>query len=131
MLHFYAPLLSMSGTTSTIVGTIGSRRMPSAADKKASIMPVIGRPPVLRVRHQGRQILFEGIDVEGLHFDRIIEVGRHGIGAVVVGLQRFQIQRLGKPVLVGGSIVAVQEGAFGVAHGIIFHIIGHFQSFVC
>ena len=114
------------------MGTIRSGGMPRSSDEEATVVSVISRPPILRIRHERRQVLLQGVHIQLLHFDRVVKVRRHGVGTVVVGLQRFEVEAIWEPVLVGGSVVAVQERALAShAHGVLFHIRGHVDSVCC
>src|SRR5262249_49814595 len=65
-------LLSAAGAAAAIGDAIGARAVPRHADEQAAIMAEIGWPPILRVRHQGLQVLDHGIEVEALEFLGIV-----------------------------------------------------------
>ena len=59
---------------------IRSCAMPRHADEERPIVAVVRRPPVLRGRHQGMQILDYGVQVKALELLGVIERLAHGIG---------------------------------------------------
>jgi hypothetical protein len=64
----------------TIGDAVGTRSMPGHAHEERPVVAVIGRPPVLRVGHQGMQVLDHGIEVESLELLGVIERLAHGVG---------------------------------------------------
>ena len=85
--------------------------MPRHADEERPIVAVVRRPPLLRVRHQGMEILDHGIQVEALELLGVIERLAHGIGQGRVLVQDLQVQLIGPPVCVcwGSSLLCVCE----------------------
>src|ERR1700682_166067 len=75
-------------------------------------MTEIGRPPVLRVLHQGMQVLDHGVDVEALEFLGIVERFAHRIGGGRVGMESADIKVLWPPVAIPVSAGAAGERAF-------------------
>ncbi len=69
-----------AGTASTIADAVRSSAMPRHPDEERSIVPVVGRPPVLRSRHQRIEILLYGLQVEALELLRIVELLVHRVG---------------------------------------------------
>jgi len=69
-------------------------------------MAIIGRPPFLRVRHQGTEVLDHGIQVEALEFFSIIELLAHRIGQEGVLAQDSQVQLIRPPVPIRRSRVS-------------------------
>src|SRR5208337_4297773 len=65
-----------SGTraASTIGDTVRAGAMPRHTDEERPIMAVVRGPPVLRIGHQGVEVLDHGIQVEGLEFFAIFEL---------------------------------------------------------
>ena len=66
-------LLAGAGAAAAVGDAIGARAMPRHADEQSAVVTEVGRPPVLRVRHQGMQILDHGVEVEGLELLGVIE----------------------------------------------------------
>jgi hypothetical protein len=89
--------------------------MPGHPDEQAAIVPEVGRPPGLRVRHHGMQILDDGVEVEALEFLGIVECCAHRIGGGRFGVEHADIKVLGPPVAVPVSVGASGEGAFAGA----------------
>lgn len=49
-------------SSTTIRRAVGTVAMPSQSNKEASIMPKVGRPRVLAIRHQGSQVGLNGLE---------------------------------------------------------------------
>src|SRR3981189_316532 len=78
-------------------------------------MTEIGRPPVLRVLHQGMQVLDYGVEVEALEFLGIVERFAHRIGGGRVRMEHSDIEVLWPPVAVPVSAGAAGERALACA----------------
>src|SRR6266850_415804 len=50
-------LLSGAGTAAAVTDTVGACAVPGHADEQRPVMAEIGRPPLLRVRHQRVEVL--------------------------------------------------------------------------
>ncbi|MOA11789.1 hypothetical protein D3C78_1317450 [compost metagenome] len=72
--------------------------MPRHADEQRPIMAVVRRPPVLRIGHQGMQILDHGIQVEALELRGVIEALTHRTGERRVLVQDLEVQLVGPPI---------------------------------
>ena len=72
--------LAAAGAAAAIRNTIGSGAVPGEANEQTAIMSKIGRPPILRVRHQRAQIFDYGIKVELFKLLCIIKIFAHRIG---------------------------------------------------
>ena len=57
----------------TIGDTVGARSMPGHADEKGSVVAVVCGPPVLRIGHQGMQVLDYGVQIKALERRGIVE----------------------------------------------------------
>ena len=108
-------LLSGAGAAATITGAVGARAMPGHADEKRTIVSEVGRPPLLRIRHQCAEITLQGRQVELLELLRVVEVRAHGIGQGGVLVKHFQIELIGPPVAIGPSAGARGRGLWGAA----------------
>src|SRR5918911_1326310 len=53
---------------------------PGRAKEGGPLMAVVGRPPVLRARHQLDEVLLQRLEVERLELFRVVEVLAHRIG---------------------------------------------------
>ena len=77
----------------------------------AAVVAEVGRPPLLRVRHQGVQVLDHGIEVEALEFLGVVERLAHRIGRRGVAVENLDVQLVRPPVaiaacpLVNGHLV--------------------------
>ena len=110
-------LLTRAGAAAAIGDAVGARAVPGHADHQAAIVTEIGRPPFLRFRHQGMQVLDHGVEVEGLEFLGVVERLAHRIGQSRVAVENRNVQRVRPPVAVLGSAPA-RERAFGsIIHG--------------
>src|SRR5579862_6220726 len=76
-------------------------------------MTKVGRPPVLRVRHQGMKVLGHGIQVETLEFFGVVELLAHRIRQVGVLVKNLQVQLVWPPVTVGVCGSCTRERALG------------------
>src|SRR5208337_3706458 len=59
-------LLTGSSPTAAIADAVRTRAVPRHTNEQWPIVAKVGRPPILRVRHQGTQVLDHGIQVEAL-----------------------------------------------------------------
>ncbi len=64
------PLLAVAGAAAAVADAVGAGAVPRHPDEQRPVVAEVGRPPLLRVRHQGMQVLDHGIQVEGLEFAR-------------------------------------------------------------
>ena len=106
-------LRSVARAAAAIGDAIGACAMPRHADEERPIVAVVRGPPVLRVRHQGTEVLDHGIQVEALELLGVIERLAHGIGQWGVLVQDLQVQLIGPPVCVrwGSSRCVFQRAA--------------------
>ena len=63
-------------------------------------MAVVGRPPVLRCRHQLIDVLLQSIQVKCLELLSVVEIRPHWIGLGRVLVENLQVQLIRPPVLV-------------------------------
>ena len=78
--------------------TVGARAVPRHPDEQRPVVAVVGRPPVLRVRHQRMEVLDHGIQVETLEFLGVVECLAHRIGQRRVLVEDLQVQLIRPPV---------------------------------
>ncbi|ORX98873.1 hypothetical protein BCR34DRAFT_142473 [Clohesyomyces aquaticus] len=76
-------------------------------------MTKVGRPPVLRVGHQGRDVLLQCIVVELLELVGVVEVGAERVLAGVVLAEDVGPQLVGPPVDVLGAAAGDIGGLYG------------------
>ena len=83
-------------------------------------MAEIRRPPLLRVRHYGVQVLNYRIEIEALEFFGVIELLAHRIGQRRVLMKHLEVQLVRPPVRIGvGFASAVRYGALAFARDIV------------
>ena len=93
-------LLAGSGAAAAIADAVRACAVPRHPDEQRPVVAKVGRPPVLRVRHQGMKVLDHGIQVEALEFLGIVERLAHRIGKVRVLVENLQVQLVRPPVTV-------------------------------
>src|ERR1700754_4337082 len=85
-------------------------------------MAKIGRPPRLRIRHQGTQVLDNSIQIEALKRFGVIEAVVHRISPRRMLAKRAEVQLLRPPITVASSRTTAGKWAFArtvvVAHPI-------------
>ena len=109
-------LLTGAAAAATIAGAIGAGAMPGHADEERAIVTKVGRPPVLRVRHQCGEIGLERLQIEFLELGRIIKILAHRIRQVGILVQDFQVKLVRPPVAVGA---AADAGVVGLGRGAV------------
>jgi hypothetical protein len=72
--------------------------VPRHPDEEPPVVTVVGRPPVLRVRHQRVEVLLQGLEVELLEFLSVVERLAHGIGQGRVLVEDPEVQLVRPPV---------------------------------
>ena len=87
-------------TAAAVGHAVRARTMPGHADEERTIVAVVRRPPVLRIRHQGMKVPDHGIKVETREFFRVVKLRAHGIGQGRVLVKNLQVQLLRPPVCV-------------------------------
>ena len=107
-------LLAGAGAAAAVGDAVGARGVPRHADHQSAVVAEVGRPPLLRVRHQGMQVLDHGIEVEGLELLGVVEILAHRIGQGGVPMEHLDVQRVRPPVAVPVSAGA-RERAFARA----------------
>ena len=115
--------LSARGAATAAVGdAIAARAVPGHPDHEAAVVTPVGGPPILRVRHQRKEILLERRIVELLERRGVVEPLAHGIGECRVLVQNPEVQLVRPPVLVrlrgSGGLCTTRERALRVVgHG--------------
>ena len=94
-------LLAVAATAAAVGDAVGAGGMPRHADEERAVVAVVGRPPVLRRRHQLDEVPLQRVEVEGLELFGVVEVLFHRIGQVRVLVEHRQVQLIRPPVLVG------------------------------
>ncbi len=60
------PLGAVGAAAAAVLDAVGAGGVPAHPDEEWSVVPVVGRPPVLRRRHQLEDVALERLDVEAL-----------------------------------------------------------------
>ena len=105
-------LLTRAGAAAAIGDAVRARAVPRHADHQTAVVTEIGRPPLLRVRHQGVQVLDHGIEVEGLELLGVVERLAHRIGQGGIAVEDRNVQRVRPPVAVR-AFARARKRAFG------------------
>ena len=105
-------LLAGAGAATAVGDAVGAGAVPGQTDEQSAVVTEIGRPPVLRVGHQGMQVLDHGIEVEALEFLGVVEPLPIGSAEGWLRMQHADIEVLRPPVAVPVSAAAVVDRAF-------------------
>src|SRR5215467_4067037 len=119
-------LLASAGPAAAVGDAIGAGTVPCHANEQSTIMSEVCRPPVLRVRHQGMQLLDHGVEVEALELLGVIERRTHWIGQLGVAMENRNVQLVRPPVTVP---VSTRERAFASVVVVDFCI--HLRTSAC
>ena len=109
-------LLAATGAATAVGDAIGAGAVPGHADEQAAVVTEVGRPPLLRIGHQGVQVLDHRIEVEALEFLGIIERRAERIGRRMDGVQHADIEMLRPPVAVTAALVERDVALGAVRH---------------
>ena len=91
-------LLAGAGAAAAVGDAVGACAVPRHANEQPAVVAEVGRPPILRVRHQGMEILDHGIQVEALEFLGVVERLAHRIGQAGVLVENLKVQLVRPPV---------------------------------
>src|SRR5208282_2059821 len=91
-------LLAGSGAAAAVGDAVGTGTVPGHTNEKPTVVAKVGRPPILRVRHQGIEVLDHGIEVELLEFLSIVKLLVHRIGQAGVPVEDLQVELIRPPV---------------------------------
>src|SRR6202023_1969888 len=117
-------LLTGAGAAATVGDAVRTGAMPRHANKQTAIVTEVGWPPLLRILHQGMQVLDHGVDVEALEFLGIVERFAHRIGGGRFGMEHADIEGLWPPVAVPGSVgAAVGRALAGAVVSLCIHVV--------
>ena len=84
--------LARARAAAAVVDAVGAGAVPRHADEQPAVVAEVGRPPVLRGRHQLREVLLHGGEIEGLELGGVVEVLVHRIAGRVVPVQDREIR---------------------------------------
>jgi hypothetical protein len=93
-------LLAGARSAAAVVDAIRAGAVPCHADEERTVMAVVGRPPRLRIGHQRREIVDDGVEVERLELGRIVEILDHRIGQRGMLVQDRKVELVGPPLRV-------------------------------
>ena len=110
-------LLAGAGAAAAVADAVRARAVPRHPDHQPAVVTEVGRPPLLRVRHQRMQILDHGVEVEALELLGVVELLAHRIGRRGVPMENLEVQLVRPPVAVA---VPARKRAFGL--GDVIHI---------
>jgi len=108
-------LLAGAGAAAAIGDAVGTGAVPGQAYEQAAIMAEVGRPPLLRFRHQGLEVLNHGVEVEALEFLGVVERFAHRIGGRRIGMERADIEVFRPPIAVPVPVGAAAHRALARA----------------
>ncbi len=115
-------LVARRGATAAVTGAIGTGRVPGHPDHQAAVVAIVGRPPVLRIRHQRVEVLLDRVQVELFERLGVVEIGIERIAQGRMLVEDPQVELVGPPILVGRALArgvgvrAVHDRA--LAHGL-------------
>ena len=110
--------LCAGASAATAVGdAVGSCGVPRHADEEGSVVAVVGRPPVLRLRHQGVDVFGQGFEIERPELLGVVEVRPQGIRLERVLTEDAQVQLIRPPVPVRRDSHSLMRGAHHRAPG--------------
>ncbi len=95
---------SRAATATAVAGSVGTCCVPGHANEERPVVPVVGGPPVLAVRHQCVEVFLEAFVVEGLEGFSVVKIRIHGVGLGVVLVEDVQVEVLGPPILIGSHV---------------------------
>ena len=72
-------LLTCSGAAPAVPDAVRACAVPRHPNEQRPVVPKVRRPPLLRVRHHGMQVLDHGIQVETLKFFDVVKLLAHWI----------------------------------------------------
>ena len=108
------PLLAGSCAAATVTDAVGARTVPRHPDEQRAVVTPICRPPLLRGRHQGLDVVLHGVEVEGLELLGVVELSAHGAGRGRILVQDVDVQLVGPPVTVRHPCRAVGHRALAL-----------------
>ena len=104
-------LLAGSGAAAAVADAVRACAVPRHPNEQRPVVAKVGRPPILRVRHQGMKVLDHGIQVEALEFLGVVERLAHRIGQGGVLVENLKVQLVRPPVTVRVCVGPARERA--------------------
>ena len=108
-------LLAASAAAAAVADAVRAGAVPGHPDEQPAIVAEVGRPPILRVRHQGVKVLDHGVQVEALELLGVVERLAHRIGQGGVLVENLKVQLVRPPVAVRGYAGPARDRAFAFA----------------
>ena len=93
-------LLAAAGAAAAVGDAVRARAVPRHPNEQAAVVTEVGRPPILRVRHQGMEVLDHGVEVEALEFLGVVERLAHRIGQGRALMETLKVELVRPPVAV-------------------------------
>ncbi len=92
------PLLAAGAAAAPVADPVRARAVPGHPDEQAPVVAEVGRPPVLRGRHELEDVALDGLEVELRELVRVGEVLAHRIrqGGVLAELR--EVELIGPPI---------------------------------
>src|SRR5215204_2631470 len=91
--------LSAAAAAAPAVGNaVRARRMPAHPDEERPIVAVVGRPPVLRRRHELEEVPPQRLEVEALELLGVVEVLAQRVGKGRVLVENREVQLIRPPI---------------------------------
>jgi len=95
------PLCAGSSAAATVAHAVRACAVPGHPDQEPAVVPVIGRPPFLRIGHQFIQVLLDRRQIEFFELLGVVEVLAHRIAQVRMLMEDIELELVGPPVPVG------------------------------
>ena len=108
-------MLPSARTPAAITDSVGTGTVPGHSNKKWTVISVVSRPPVLRVRHQCGEVFFQRCEIKFFECFGVVESGVHRAGNRLVLVQDGEIQLIGPPVGIGLGAMSGAGTAGGLA----------------
>src|SRR5208337_4748883 len=93
-------LLAAAAAAAAVADAVRAGAVPGHPDEQPAVVAEVGRPPILRVRHQGMKVLDHRVQVEALEFLGVVERLAHRIGPGRVLVENPKVQLVRPPVTV-------------------------------
>ncbi len=92
-----------------VADAVRARAVPRHPNEERPVVAVVGRPPVLRPRHQRLEVLLQCIEVKCLELLSVVELLTHRIGRGGVLVKHLQVQLIRPPMLVRHGATCVRS----------------------
>ncbi len=91
-------LTAVTRAPAAVADAVGAGAVPRHPDQQGAVMAEVGRPPVLRLRHQLMEILLYGLKIQALELFGIVEIRSHRIGLGGTLVEHIEVQPVRPPV---------------------------------